>query len=64
MIPRCLLILLLATPAQAADRPNVLFIVVDDLRTSVGIFGDKLAITPNIDTLCSRGTVFANAHCQ
>ena len=52
MIPRCLLILLLATPAQAADRPNVLFIVVDDLRTSVGIFGDKLAITPNIDTLC------------
>ncbi|PHS04398.1 MAG: iduronate-2-sulfatase [Blastopirellula sp.] len=45
-------------------RPNVLFIVIDDLRNSVGAFGDSLAITPNIDALASRGTVFANAHCQ
>ncbi|MDP6849054.1 MAG: sulfatase-like hydrolase/transferase, partial [Kiritimatiellia bacterium] len=50
--------------AVSDKKPNVLFIVVDDLRTSVGMFGDKLAVTPNIDALGSRGTVFPNAHCQ
>jgi len=48
---------------SAADR-NVLFIVVDDLRGNVGAYGDPLAVTPNIDALAKRGTVFLNAHCQ
>ena len=64
MIARTLAILLLGASLQAADRPNVLFLVVDDLRASVGVFGDRLAITPNIDALGARGTVFLNAHCQ
>ncbi|MGB0587365.1 MAG: sulfatase [Limisphaerales bacterium] len=64
MIARTLAILLLGASLQAADRPNVLFLVVDDLRASVGVFGDKLAVTPHIDALGARGTVFANAHCQ
>ena len=64
MMLRLLFICLLATTLRAAERPNVLFIAVDDLRASVGVFGDKLAITPNIDALGTRGTVFANAHCQ
>jgi len=49
---------------RKGKRPNVLFIVVDDLRNSVGAFGDGLAVTPHIDALAARGTVFANAHCQ
>ena len=64
MIARTLAILLLGASLQAAERPNVLFIAVDDLRASVGVFGDKLAVTPHIDALGARGTVFANAHCQ
>ena len=64
MIARTLAILFLGASLQAADRPNVLFLVVDDLRASVGVFGDKLAVTPHIDALGARGTVFANAHCQ
>ena len=64
MMLRLLFICLLATTLRAAERPNVLFIAVDDLRASVGVFGDKLAVTPNIDALGTRGTVFANAHCQ
>ena len=65
MIVRWLLALLfLPVALRSAERPNVLFIAVDDLRTSVGVFGDSLAITPNIDALGARGTVFANAHCQ
>ena len=64
MIARTLAILFLGASLQAAERPNVLFIAVDDLRASVGIFGDKLAVTPHIDALGARGTVFLNAHCQ
>ncbi|MHC4346722.1 MAG: hypothetical protein ACYSUP_18795, partial [Planctomycetota bacterium] len=30
------------------DRPNILFIAVDDLRTSLGCYGDKIAKTPHI----------------
>ena len=64
MIARCIIFILMAVVLQAAERPNVLFIAVDDLRASVGVFGDKLAVTPHIDALGARGTVFANAHCQ
>lgn len=52
------------TIVVSATMPNVLFIAVDDLRNNVGAFGDPLAVTPNIDALAKRGTVFLNAHCQ
>ena len=64
MMIRVLFLIVLTATLRAAERPNVLFIAVDDLRASVGVLGDKLAITPNIDALGARGTVFANAHCQ
>ena len=64
MIYRLLILLLLPITGLASDRPNVLFIVIDDLRASVGILGDKLAKTPHIDALGQRGIVFTNAHCQ
>jgi len=52
-------------PAQAADRPNVLMIAVDDLNDWVGCLGGHpQAKTPNIDRLAARGVLFGNAHCQ
>ena len=39
---------------------NVLFIAVDDLKLSIGSFGDEFAITPNIDELSKSSTVLNN----
>ncbi len=47
------------------QRPNVLFIVVDDLNDWIGCMdGHPQVQTPNIDQLAERGTLFTNAHCQ
>src|SRR5688572_16050144 len=54
-----------ATAGQAANRPNVLFIAIDDLNDWVGCLGGHShARTPNLDRLAARGTLFRNAHCQ
>ena len=54
-----------ASPAVAAERPNILFIAIDDLNDWVGCLGGHPQIqTPNIDRLAARGTLFTNAHCQ
>jgi hypothetical protein len=39
----------------AEERPNVLLILVDDLKPRLGCYGDDIAISPNMDSLASRG---------
>jgi arylsulfatase A-like enzyme len=51
--------------APAAQKPNVLFIAIDDLNDWVGCLGGHpQAQTPNMDRLAACGTLFRNAHCQ
>ena len=49
----------------ALDKPNVLFISVDDLNDWIGCMaGNPDARTPNMDRFARRAVLFDNAHCQ
>ena len=56
-----MLLLCLAAQVSAGSRPNIVMIVVDDLRPVLGAYGDALARTPNLDALAQRSIVFENA---
>ena len=45
-------------------KPNVLFIIVDDLKPILGCYGDPFVKTPNIDRFAKEGVVFTNTYCQ
>ena len=49
---------------MAERKPNVLFIPADDLRPQLACYGQEHMITPNIDRLADRGTLFARPYCQ
>ena len=46
---------------QPVKQPNVVFILVDDLRPELGCYGKAYAKTPNIDQLAASGVLF-NRH--
>src|SRR5690606_33934029 len=52
------------SPAAVPQRPNVLFLISDDLRTEIGAYGSALAQTPNLDRLAREGVMFERAYCQ
>jgi len=52
-----------STPAVVPRKPNVLFIMADDLRPQLGLYGHR-AYTPNLDALAARGTTFERAYAQ
>lgn len=45
-------------------KKNVLMILVDDLKPTLGCYGDEVAISPNIDRLSKLGVTFNNAYCN
>ena len=59
-----ILSLFLAGQLIAADKPNVLFIAIDDLNDWIGCLGGHPQTkTPNLDRLAKSGVLFTNAHC-
>ena len=57
-----LLVLSWCAMAFAADRPNVVMFVVDDMCDWIGPMGYGQAVTPNMDRLAKAGVTFINAH--
>jgi arylsulfatase A-like enzyme len=52
----------LATAAQAAERPNILWIVVEDMSPQFGCYGETTIETPNVDRLAAEGMRFSRAY--
>jgi arylsulfatase A-like enzyme len=54
-----------ATPAKTDQRPNIVFIEVDDLNYEyLSCLGSKIVNTPNVDKLATNGVKFTNAFAQ
>ncbi len=57
------LIALASTELQAKEKPNVLFIMIDDLGwKDVGFMGSTYYETPNVDAIAANGMMFMNAY--
>lgn len=50
--------------AEDAGKPNVLLIIVDDLRLELGCYGNDAILALNIDRLAQSGTLFEQTYCQ
>ena len=57
-------LLVLAGAAMAQERPNILFITLDDLNTDLGTYGHPLVRSPSIDRLAAEGLRFDAAYAQ
>jgi len=57
-------IVCIALSFAKAERPNILFIAVDDLRPELGSYGQSQIISPHIDRLAASGTRFDRAYCM
>jgi arylsulfatase A-like enzyme len=51
-------------PAEAARRPNILFIAIDDLNNELGCYGASYVKSPNLDRFARSGVLFERAYCQ
>jgi iduronate 2-sulfatase len=54
----------LSVAAVQKPKYNVLFIVSDDLRPTLGSYGNPIVKTPNLDKLASQGVRFDHAYAQ
>ena len=64
MVRVALCLWLFASAAAAQQRPNILFITVDDLNTDLGAYGHPIVKSPAIDRLASQGMRFDAAYAQ
>ena len=51
-------------PLSNNKHPNVLFVIVDDLRPELGCYGNTEIKTPNFDRFAKESVVFKRAYCQ
>ena len=47
---------------ESQERPNILWIMTEDINPRLGCYGDKVAVTPNIDAMAEEGVMYTNAY--
>lgn len=47
---------------ESSERPNILWIIVEDMSSHFAYQGEQLVTSPNVDRLASEGIVFRNAY--
>ncbi len=57
----CVLVLLGSNQVRAVDRPNIVWIVVEDMSPHFGVYGETTIKTPHVDQLAAEGVRFENA---
>ncbi|MFK8115595.1 MAG: arylsulfatase [Rubripirellula sp.] len=56
-------VLCLPSLGLAAERPNLIFVLSDDIaQGDLGVYGQELIQTPNLDRLCKEGTRYLSAY--
>lgn len=56
--------LLISACTQEVQKPNILFIAIDDMNDWIGVFGgNPQTLTPHIDEFANEATIFQNANC-
>ena len=50
--------------SEGDDRPNVVYVSVDDLGTTLGAYGAEQVVSPHIDAFAARSVLFERCHCQ
>jgi arylsulfatase A-like enzyme len=69
-ILQLIVLLILTTACESKNKnlstlaPNVLFVAVDDLRPELGIYGNPIVKSPNIDQLAKEGSFFSRHYVQ
>ena len=57
----CLLLLNFYPSVQAQDRPNIIWITVEDMSPNLGCYGDIYAHTPHLDRFAEESILYTNA---
>ncbi len=52
------------TNQEKKERPNILMIIVDDLKPELGCYDKDYIISPNIDKLAAEAVIFDRAYCN
>ncbi len=55
---------MLSDSSEYRERPNILFVIVDDLRPELGCYGNPYIKTPHFDSFAGKSMLFSNAYCQ